>query len=701
MSRFAALLVLLHVSGLAAGQGRITDYAPLMNVPCPDLSTAPLMRSFVPQNQTIHPQEAEYVKTRESTIIPAAWESWLRDGSDIGYNLADFKGNYPRTGIAFSGGGYRASQYGAGVLSALDARNDSAKAAGTGGLLQTASYMTGLSGGSWLVVSLFMNDWPAIQDLVLGNNKDLSGWLLEFPLWTPGGINLLGAENQAFFGSVLSSVIAKANAGIDTSLTDPWARVISYHFLNQTTRENFFTNESSHGAGQLWSQARHTSSYQKHNVPFPIIVANSRPSDWDDPGQIPLTAPVYEISPLEFGSFDPSLSAMMNLTYAGTKLTDGFPENGSACVSRFDQAGFVMGTSASLFNAIIDRGNMAIDGFSAQDATGISYMLGRQLDAVRTRADDVANWPSPFTGLKNGTFIDSQSKWLELVDGGMNKENVPFGPLLVKSRQLDFIVGVDTDDDDDNRFPLGTSPLTTFKRVSELLRSTHQQFPPIPTSREAFFATGVNRRPTFFGCEPTQNPPEYPLVAYLPNSPPLNGDDPVTNTDAFKLAYTRKHTQLFLDQAHANTIGGFLPNTNSPDPNWGKCLQCAAIDRARYKRTPVPPRSAVCSTCFKQYCFDSQNPPSQDVLPHRKFKFVDPDPQGIFRVASTVSRNRGAFIGAGVGFVGFLGALIAFLLWRRRSKEAKYKKLKEMRSEEQMWGTSHDRGASDTLPLRP
>lgn len=47
----------------------------------------------------------------------------------------------------------------------LDARNESAKAAGTGGLLQVASYMTGLSGGSlscflWVLCSIFMQGDP-------------------------------------------------------------------------------------------------------------------------------------------------------------------------------------------------------------------------------------------------------------------------------------------------------------------------------------------------------------------------------------------------------------------------------------------------------------------------------------------------------------------------------------------------------------
>ena len=57
-----------------------------------------------------------------------------------------------------------------------------------------------------------------------------------------------------------------------------------------------------------------------------------------------------KITPLEIASYDPFLSAGMNLTYAGTHLNNGRSINGSSCVTGFDQAGFVMGSSASLFN---------------------------------------------------------------------------------------------------------------------------------------------------------------------------------------------------------------------------------------------------------------------------------------------------------------------------------------------------------------
>ena len=50
----------------------------------------------------------------------------------------------------------------------------------------------------------------------------------------------------------------------------------------------------------------------------------------------------------------------------------------------------------------------------------------------------------PFNGVKNNTYIDTNTSWLELIDGGLNLENVPLGPLLVKSRNVDFIIAVDS-----------------------------------------------------------------------------------------------------------------------------------------------------------------------------------------------------------------------------------------------------------------
>lgn len=72
--------------------------------------------------------------------------------------------------------------------------------------------------------------------------------------------------------------------------------MISYHFLNQTSRQNFFTNDSGHGAGQLWSQIPLIPSYQNHLLPFPIAVADSRPSGSNLTTVLGLDSVVYEVS---------------------------------------------------------------------------------------------------------------------------------------------------------------------------------------------------------------------------------------------------------------------------------------------------------------------------------------------------------------------------------------------------------------------
>ncbi|KAI0063507.1 phospholipase B [Artomyces pyxidatus] len=700
--RFLPLpLLALIAAAYAQNSGDVTDYAPTTGLPCPNVTTDPLIRVFTPQTQALHPEELAYINNRTTSVLPNAWADWLGDGSAIGYNLSAFAGKFPKISISVSGGGYRAAQYGAGVVSAIDARNESAKAAGTGGLLQVASYFAGLSGGSWLTGSLYLNNWPNISDLVYGNGNDLTGWKLDLDLAAPNGINILDDDNQAFYGAIIESVVAKGKKGIDTSITDPWARMISYHFLNGTTRQNFYQNNTPHGAGQYWSHIPLTPMYQQFLAPFPILVADSRRVGDNSTNTTALNSTVFEITPLEFGSWDPSLSAMTNLTYIGTHLTNGVPDNSTACVNGFDQAGYMMGTSASLFNAFVDTAENALDNFDNFDSQGLLYVLGRQLQDVDTRADDVANWPNPFQNISASTFQDTNQDYLQLIDGGLNLENVPLGPMFVKARGMDFIVAVDSSFDTTDTWPNATALVTTAQRLSTILQSSHQQFPPIPSNQDQFVSTGANARPTFFGCDPTQNPPEWPLVLYLPNAPPFDGSQPSTNTPTLKLDYTLKLTEIFLDQVHNNTIAGFVPNTNNADPNWGKCLQCGAIDRARYKTTPVTNRSDFCTTCLKQYCFDPQNPPSVSELPNRVLTFHDPDPQGVAKVESFFKRQEGPILGGSIAGAVVLVALIAFFLWRRNRKmKARYRAVAAMHHDDgenlQMQQAGmHSRGITD------
>lgn len=64
---------------------------------------------------------------------------------------------------------------------------------------------------------------------------------------------------------------------------------------------------------------------------------------------------------------------------------------------------------------------------------------------------------SPFNGIATSTFQDANSTWLEMVDGGSNGEVVPLSSLLVKSREMDVLVAVDTNSNDDNNWPKSVS----------------------------------------------------------------------------------------------------------------------------------------------------------------------------------------------------------------------------------------------------
>jgi lysophospholipase len=112
---------------------------------------------------------------------------------------------------------------------------------------------------------------------------------------------------------------------------------------------------------------------------------------------------------------------------------------------------------------------------------------------------------------------------------------------------------------------------------------------------------------------------------------------------------------VFINQAFENTLGGFKPNTNLPDPNWGRCLKCAAIDRA------VPARSDFCAQCFQQYCYNPTHPPNSTEVPGRQLAFVNPDPDGLDKVEQWLSLNKGTLAGLIIAVVLVIAGIIGFM----------------------------------------
>ena len=255
-------LLSLPASLVAAQSVASQAYTPVAG-PCPQDFTLVRMAGS-PGNQTLSLSESAYVHARRSQVIPQAWKTYLANVEATNVTLPAYvvsilngsSTQTPNLGIATSGGSYRAAIFGAGVLNALDGRNASANAAGLGGLLQAATYLAGLSGGSWLVTSLAQANFPTVQELVFGypntivSNNSWGGWNTEYGLVTPSSDS---ATNTEFLTDVIRELEGKYDAGYKVTIADYWGRLQARHFVNGTFASNFFNESYPHGAGMLWS----------------------------------------------------------------------------------------------------------------------------------------------------------------------------------------------------------------------------------------------------------------------------------------------------------------------------------------------------------------------------------------------------------------------------------------------------------------
>ncbi|KAF8555547.1 hypothetical protein OG21DRAFT_1507556 [Imleria badia] len=554
-----------------------------------------------PGNQSLSTSEAAYVQARRSQVIPQAWKTYLANveatnvalPSYVSDILSGSSSEMPNFGIATSGGGYRAAIFGAGVLNALDGRNASSNNAGSGGLLQAATYMVGLSGGSWLLTSLAQANFPTIQELIFGYpnptvaNNSWGGWNANFSLYAPSDNPITDTE---YLNDLVKELQGKYHAGFIVTFADYWSRSLARHFLNGTFPSNFYDEPYSHGAGILWSSVNETESFISYTTPFPIAV-----SDLSAPGQntsdiisgefTSISSPIFEFNVFEMGSFDPMLSAFAPTKYLGTT-------NDTICVTNYDQLSLVAGSSSELFNAVNSTLQSTVVGPVISLFNSLLPEPGIELDT--------ALWPNPFYGIAPETFISSNQTDLRLVDGFENGENIPIQPLLVKARGLDTILAIDASSNVNN-FADGKALIATQNRTT--LLSSAYLFPSVPTSPGEFIAQNLTTRPTFFGCNTTGGNEPTPLVIYLANGgPPHNGEVSVTNTSTGKVSYSSSEIQAMLDQTFIIATQGYPANSSmTTDPEWPACLACAVVDRARERAGET--RSGVCESCFAQYCW--------------------------------------------------------------------------------------------------
>lgn len=320
--------------------------------------------------------------------------------------------------------------------------------------------------------------------------------------------------------------------------------------------------------------------------PFPIIVADSR-----SPGQtiVSFNSTLFEFNPFEMGSWDASVYGFIPTQYLGTNMTAGNVTTGHRCVVGYDNAGFVLGTSSTLFNAIL------IHAGEAQLPDIVKELIVDLLTDLSEDDDDIAKYsPNPFYGWNKNSNPAAQNQQLTLVDGGEDGQNIPFFPLIQPIRNVDIIFAVDSSSDTSNSWPNGTALVSTFERSQGGI-ANGTGFPYIPDVN-TMINLGLNNRPTFFGCNSSNGTlgNMTPLVVYLPNSPYST----YSNLSIEQL--TTNDTQrdaMILNGYNIATMGN-----STVDSTWPVCVACAVLSRSLERTKTVIP--TACSTCFTRFCWN-------------------------------------------------------------------------------------------------
>lgn len=555
---------------------------------CP---SAPLIReaSNVSESEKNY-IEARYEKTNEALI------DFLTNVAQLNnFDAEDFINEYAddhniTIGLAFSGGGYRSMLTGAGSIQALDSRYRPSLSRALGGILQSSSYITGLSGGSWLVGTLIFNDWMTVDELLYGKGTEVPIWDLEDSIFNPNGINVF--RTASYYTNIGTGVMAKSRE-FRTTLTDIWGRTLAHQFMPFEGGENV-----------TWSSMTELPSFQDHNVPYPIVLANGR-----YPGTriVNLNSTVFEFSPYEFGLWDPTVNSFISTKYLGTYLDGGVPNDTESCVVNFDNAGYVMGTSSTLFNQFLTR----LDEFDVNAL--LKNIVDRILQRVERGDNDIAAYrPNPFYNSDYATVDSSllEDEQLNLVDGSEDEQNIPLYPLIQQGRDVDVIFAFDNSGDTETEWPNGSAIIHTYRRQFAF-QGRGSPIPFVPDTYEKFVDEGLNTRPTFFGCNASNleslvaisgnedmEATDIPLIIYIPN----NNLSFESNTSSFKLTYDEEERFSMIQNGYEITSRSNL----SDDRQWPTCVGCAII-RRNQERFGVE-MSRECQRCFETYCWE----PSED-----------------------------------------------------------------------------------------
>ncbi|KAF5231184.1 hypothetical protein FANTH_13504 [Fusarium anthophilum] len=585
------VLLLTSLFSFTLAQGGADPYAPVY-------TTCPSSLKIRKASDGLSDEESSWREQRAKQMIPNL-QDYLKLANISDFNVTNYinklkTDDVPIVGLSVSGGGTQSGLGGLGVWQAFDARSAVARAARTGGLTQLLSYITGLSGGGAVTVSLLAANNFTTTDGV----KKASNFSLDYASGPDG-------NQTAFFTSIFQNMGAKDESGFPVSVADTFGQFWGTWLPDDKVYSNYSDIASKNTAFALG------------DAPMPImcfaeVVPGKSPEigklmypGFNKSTRFNLTA--YEVTPFEFGSWvGGRVQAFIQTKFLGTSMTEGKPQNKSECVQGFDKLTLMQGTTANAFTAWFIDSFYGIPVF-AKRWLGKRQKVNPDINDVPVPRDQYDN---PLVQLVNETamYFDltfNESLWatypnpfedynedmkgvseLLLVDGSLTLESNPLRPLIIPERKLDLIIVYEASSDAPNSWVNGTNLIDTALTASQ----GNIPFPKIPDVN-TIVAQNLSFQPTFFGCNASSS---TPLLLWLPNAPWTG----YTNYSYTQTQFTPNQVDIALENAFQVATYG----NGSVDENWPACLACAAIKGSLRRLDIEMPKQ--CEECFERHCWN-------------------------------------------------------------------------------------------------
>jgi len=425
------------------------------------------------------------------------------------------------------------------------------------------------------VSALAGNNYPTITSIV-------RKWYVAFQntIFLPAGVTAGEAYTR-----VAIDIAAKELAGFPTTLSDVYGRLLSYQLFNGANG----------GVGTTLSGITADSNFSSHNAPYPIITAlGVRPDRLEQGLWMCINgfndSVQYEFHPYESGSWDSNVRAFTPTRYLGSPLNDGVPLSSSACMTGYDNLGFLAAASSNVFNffcASIPAVNYLMGGVFGDLLNTCIAMLG--VLQTTTYYDEYAVLPNPWF---NSTLVPaslSTAQDLYLLDGSQGDasvtvgQTVPLWPLIQPERAVDVIIANDNSADTPDNWPNGSSVYDTYRKAEA---AGLRRMPFIP-SPDVFVSQGLNKRPVFFGCRD----PSAATIIYLPN---VNYTYQ-SNFPTFELAYNSSQVTGMVGNGNAMV-------TQNGTIGWPECVACGLMLKMNNGTLPLR-----CARCITEYCWNEAN----------------------------------------------------------------------------------------------